>query len=193
MSEANRKTGRPALWGKWVDHNKGDQEEPNVRSRYVACEVATYRDDSMFAATPPLEGFRLLLSHAAASQGGSTPAKVLLMDVRKAHLHATPVREVYVQLPPELKARHPGQCWLLRRCLYGTRDAPARWEALYTERFGPCVSNLDERAAAASSIHSGSFVPWCTVTTSHSQEPIVTSTGCNNKWRKPSCAKWKAG
>ena len=60
--------------------------------------------------------------------------KLLLMDLRKAHLHATPVREIYVQLPPELKAEHPGKCWLLRRCLYGTRDAPARWEALYTER-----------------------------------------------------------
>ena len=25
-------------------------------------------------------------------------------------------------------------CWRLRKCLYGTRDAPAQWEALYTRR-----------------------------------------------------------
>ena len=124
------------MWGKWVDRNKGDVAKPNLRSRYVACEVATYRDDSMFAATPPLEALRLLLSHAAerGPRGGTRgPKKVLLMDVRKAHLHAESERTVYVHLPPELKAQHPGKCWLLRRCLYGTRDAPARWEALYTK------------------------------------------------------------
>ena len=36
-------------------------------------------------------------------------------------------RLVYVNLPPE--ARKAGMCARLRRCLYGTRDAPARWEA----------------------------------------------------------------
>jgi hypothetical protein len=49
------------------------------------------------------------------------------MDARKAHLHATVDRLIYVDLPPE--ARKPGMCARLRRCLYGTRDAPARWEA----------------------------------------------------------------
>ena len=102
----------------------------------MACEVATYRDDSMFAATPPLEALRLLLSHATEREprGGTRgPKKVLLMDVRKAHLHAASEREVYVHLPPELKSQPPGKCWLLRRCLYGTRDAPVHWEALYTK------------------------------------------------------------
>ena len=39
-------------------------------------------------------------------------------------------REVYVDLPPE--QRVPGMCARLNRCLYGTRDAPARWEAFLT-------------------------------------------------------------
>ena len=93
-----------------MDHNKGDHQKPNVRCRYVACEVATHKDDSLFAATPPLEGLRLLLSQAAAceekeyrsSMGksrGRGRRKFLLIDVRKAHLHAVPVRGVYVQLP----------------------------------------------------------------------------------------------
>ena len=34
--------------------------------------------------------------------------------------------EVYVDLPTE--QRVPGMCARLNRCLYGTRDAPARWE-----------------------------------------------------------------
>ena len=34
--------------------------------------------------------------------------KVLLIDVRKAHLHADAVREVYVELPPGLQEKFPG-------------------------------------------------------------------------------------
>ena len=54
----------------------------------------------------------------------------MVMVARKALLHATVDRLIYVNLPPE--ARKPGMCARLRRCLYGTRDAPARWEALLT-------------------------------------------------------------
>ena len=36
-------------------------------------------------------------------------------------------REVYVDLLPEQHI--PGMCARLNRCLCGTRDAPARWEA----------------------------------------------------------------
>ena len=56
VAEAVSATGAQPLWGKWVDRNKGDAAKPNLRSRYVACEVATYRDDNMFAATPPVGG-----------------------------------------------------------------------------------------------------------------------------------------
>ena len=58
---------------------------------------------------------------------------MLVINVRKAHLHADAEREVYVQLPPELRAKYPGMCWKLRKCLYGTRDAPKLWEGLYTK------------------------------------------------------------
>ena len=52
-----------------------------------------------------------------------------------------------MQPPPEVRARNPGRCWKLRRCLYGTRDAPARWEALYIEQLG----KLGVKAGLASS------------------------------------------
>ena len=51
----------------------------------------------------------------------------MVIDARKAHLHAMTEREIYVDLPPELG--RAGYCGRLRRCLYGTRDASARWEA----------------------------------------------------------------
>jgi hypothetical protein len=128
LAECWKKTGKKPLQSKWVDVNKGDLKRPVVRSRFVAKEFATTRSDEFFAATPPLEALRMLLSHAATgrktSKGGR---KVLVIDARKAHLHAPAERLVYVDLPPEVK--QPGMCARLRRCLYGTRDAPARWEA----------------------------------------------------------------
>eukprot|EP00969_Alexandrium_andersonii_P230338 10171997-Alexandrium_andersonii.AAC.3 len=55
-SECLSRTGKKPIGGRWVDHNKGDAESPNVRSRYVAKDIAHYKDDSMFAATPPPGG-----------------------------------------------------------------------------------------------------------------------------------------
>ena len=70
---------------------------PNIRCRWVACEVATYKDDSMFASTPPLEAIRFLLSDVATRVKGEAQKKILLIDVKKAHLHASAVREIYVE------------------------------------------------------------------------------------------------
>ena len=50
----------------------------------------------------------------------------MVLDAKKAHLHAPAVRDVCVELPPE-RAR-PGYCCRLRRCLYGTHDAPRQRE-----------------------------------------------------------------
>ena len=124
-----------------MDHNKGDTENPKVRSRWVAKDIAKWKDDSMFAATPPLEALRLLLSDLATRRRGEErragQRKALLVDVSKAHLHAFVNRDVYVALPPEVD--EPGMCAKLVRSLYGSRGAPARWEELYTatlESFG---------------------------------------------------------
>ena len=134
-SQARNRTGKPPLRGKRVDVNKQDEANTLIRSRYVACEVNTYNDESLFASTPPLEALRLLLSWTATqTRKGRYQRKIMKIDVKKAHLHAEAEREVYVQLPYELRTKHPGMCWRLRRCLYGTRDAPKRWEALYTQR-----------------------------------------------------------
>jgi hypothetical protein len=92
-------------------------------------EIATYKSDDFFAATPPLEALRLLLSLAAS---GGQDTKVEVLDARKAHLHAFADRTVFTQLPPEEAA--PGYCARLVRCLYGTRDAPKRWEAFLAEQ-----------------------------------------------------------
>ena len=151
VAECWAATGRAPIGGRWVDHNKGDEQSPNVRSRWVAKDIARWKDDAMFAATPPLEAVRLLLSDLAtrrrahAGHSGNVhehigmsagerrrtgQRKALFIDVRKAHLHAFANRDIYVVLPPEVA--EPGKCAKLVRNLYGTRGAPARWEVLYT-------------------------------------------------------------
>ena len=55
---------------RWIDTNKGDTANPNHRSRVVGREFNTYRDDALYAATPPLEALRLIISHAATIRRG---------------------------------------------------------------------------------------------------------------------------
>eukprot|EP00972_Heterocapsa_arctica_P042812 6312914-Heterocapsa_arctica.AAC.1 len=53
---------------RWVDTNKGTEQEPNYRSRIVAKELkATHPGDpaELYAATPPLEAVKLIISHVA--------------------------------------------------------------------------------------------------------------------------------
>ena len=133
VSQSWDRTGKAPLKGRWVDVNKGDRTRPVIRSRWVAKEFATYKSAEFFAATPPLEALRMMISHAASGRThGRGGRKILVIDARKAHLHAMAGREVFVDLPPEQKV--PGTCARLNRCLYGTRDAPARWEAFLAEQ-----------------------------------------------------------
>ena len=108
-----QKTNKGPLGGRWVDTNKGDTKKPNIRCRYVAKDIAYQKDDSYFAAMPPLEVLRMLLSWAATGRKcGRGGKKIMVIDARKAHLHATPDREIFVELPPEV--RKPGSCARLR-------------------------------------------------------------------------------
>ncbi len=129
ITDCWRETGKAPIGSKWVDVNKGDATKPLIRSRFVVKEIATYKSDDFFAATPPLEALRLLLSMAASS---GHDVKLEVLDARKAHLHAFADRTVFVRLPPEVD--EPGYCARLVRCLYGTRDAPKRWEAFLAEQ-----------------------------------------------------------
>ena len=96
----------------------------------MAKEFATYKSAEFFAATPPLEALRMMISHAASGRNhGRGGRKLLVIDARKAHMAG---REVFVDVLPEQQV--PGMCARLNRCFYGTRDAPARWEAFLAEQ-----------------------------------------------------------
>ena len=94
---------------RWIDINKGDDDKPNYRSRMVGKEFNDREVDGLFAATPPLDSLRLLLSWAATVDGGplSTVDKdgsgksILIADVSRAFFEAPAKRDLCVELPEE--------------------------------------------------------------------------------------------
>ena len=68
LAEAWQATGKGPIAVRWVDINKGDSEHPNYRSRLVAKEFNTGVCPELYAATPPSECLRLMLSLVASGQ-----------------------------------------------------------------------------------------------------------------------------
>ena len=133
IAQCLAETGRRPVGTRWVDTNKGDLTNPKVRCRLVAQEVAIGKIPELFAATPPIEYIRYLVSCCASSQWSKKPTRVMVSDVKKAYFYAPATRRVFVALPPEDKG--PGEedmCGLLLKSLYGTRDAAFNWTAAYT-------------------------------------------------------------
>ena len=81
---------------KWVF--KAGSGGSGPRARLVACEVKHFAPDaSEYAATPPIEAFRAMVSMAA-----SRPKfRMDFLDARKAHLNAHAKRRVVIRLPKE--------------------------------------------------------------------------------------------
>ena len=109
-----------------ADTNKGTSKCPNIRSRWVAKEYNTRTQADLFSATSPLEGVKLVISEGASSNQKETV--LLVIDVRRAYFYAKARCRVYIELLAG-DGGGPGslQCGLLRKSLYGTRDAQ-NWE-----------------------------------------------------------------
>ena len=60
ISECWKETSRGPVGTRWVDVNKGDELNPDYRSRFVAQEVNDCKREDLFAATPPLEAKKIL-------------------------------------------------------------------------------------------------------------------------------------
>ena len=134
IDECWNRTGRAPITARWIDTNKGTEELPKYRSRFVAREIKSLyggnaRED-LFAATPPWEAVKIILSEAAT--GHHRNKKLMFIDISKAYLFApVTVPNVFVDLPPEQS--EPGKCALLKKALYGTRDAARAWEIEYSK------------------------------------------------------------
>ena len=68
LSKCWDKTGKSPIGTKWIDVNKGDAQKTNYRSRLVAKEFKVDIQPEWFAAPPPTECLRLLVSRAATNK-----------------------------------------------------------------------------------------------------------------------------
>lgn len=123
-------TGGKIIGTRWVEVNKGDADVPDCRSRFVGREFNIGRDDNLYAATPPLEALRWVLSFAGTWPRGSRRMRrsVMINDVRRAYFYAKIQRDVYIEVPREDRRAGPDVLGNLRLCLYGTRDSAKGWQ-----------------------------------------------------------------
>ena len=99
------------------DASKGDLAHPNFRSRLVVREIkATYCSARR----------RLWATEKVSAKG--KPLKIGLWDISRAHFYGTPKRKIYIELPEEQDAH--GMVGLLKKSMYGTQDAPAKFRAI---------------------------------------------------------------
>ena len=98
VAECFKQTGKALITVRWIDINKGDNEKPNYRFRLIAREINTYKRGDFFAATPPLEALKIVISMAATGNKGEV---IMINDISRAYFHARAERDVYVRLPDE--------------------------------------------------------------------------------------------
>ena len=130
---AAQRNGWRIIPTRWIAINKGSAQDPCYRSRLVAKEFNTGAQEGLFAATPPLEAVRLLLSDVATArrERPNEDRVVMVNDVARAFFEAPMKRYVCVELPPQARAENDAEDYvgLLLMSLYGTRDAAANFQA----------------------------------------------------------------
>ena len=145
------RTGRPPISVRWVDVNKGDDVEPNVRSRLVARQLKALDTSgtSYFAPAPPLEALRTIISLAMTRIKTHQPIwdprspkrqQISGLDVVRAYFNAKIDRENAPSFV-ELLAEDPDKgrlCGELLRHMYGTRPAADGWQ----EEYSTCLVRL---------------------------------------------------
>ena len=128
-----RMKGGKIIGVRWVDVNKGDAANPDMRSRLVGQEFNTGKNDELYASTPPLEALRFVISSAATFSKSKIQRHVMINDVRRAYFYAKTHRDIYVELPAEDTEGSKDQLGKLNLSLYGTRDAASNWQKHLTK------------------------------------------------------------
>ena len=125
--------GKRVIGVRWVETDKGVAGSPKIRSRLVCQEFAFGNATAeMFAPTPPLSATRYVVSDLASrSKHGPGDHRLMLLDFKRAFLYGDVERQIFIELPEDDSRRMGGaNVGLLRKAMYGTRDAPAVWQRL---------------------------------------------------------------
>ena len=117
---------------KWVDTDKAFAEEPmQIRSRMCAREFKSDDRPDLYAGTPPLEALKAIISIAADNK---EKFSIMHIDVSRAYFHAKAQRPVLIRQPVDDRmgtaAEKEG---LMKKSMYGTRDAASNWERDWQE------------------------------------------------------------
>ena len=129
--------GKQPTTVRWVDVDKG---EAGYRSRLVARDFKPKGERDrfdLFAATPPLEALRFIVSLAASQEDREGECdKIMLIDVKKAHLYGRcddPM--AFIELPLEdCSGDNQDSVGKLNFWLYGMREAAQAWEEDYATK-----------------------------------------------------------
>ncbi len=155
---------------RWIDTNKGDIESPDYRARLVGREIKRDKRDDLFAATPPLESLRMLLSICASNQRHLEEHRnhiIMSNDIKRAYFYAPATRPVFIIIPDE-DFEQGDECRVgqLNLSLYGTRDAALNWSKTYSEylvsigfrrgRASPCNFYHEEKGISTT-VHGDDF------------------------------------
>ena len=135
-SKVRREKWMRTITTRWLDTNKGDEESPNYRARLVAREIKKDKREDLFAATPPLESLRMVVSVCASNQLGSPDTRFIIMatDVKRAYFYAPATRPIYIEIPAEdFDENDDDYVGVLNLSLYGTRDAAMNWSKTYSD------------------------------------------------------------
>ena len=125
-------------------------------------------EDNIFAATPPLEALRMVISNATTGKRGKV---IMIADVSRAYMYARiPEDEYcYVNLCDEDKTDDSDEymCGRLKGAMYGTRKASQYWQTEYTQtmtdsgfetgRASPCTFQHKEKEIMCF-VHGDDFV-----------------------------------
>ena len=86
---------------RWIDINKGDSEKPDYRSRLVGREINRDKEkrEDLFAATPPLESLKYIISKCASNQKGKNKFVIMSTGIKRAYFFVKATRPVYIEIP----------------------------------------------------------------------------------------------
>ena len=125
--ETVKDQGLTPIGTRWIFTNEGDTERPFVRARLVAQATKTTKmdltDTSMaFAATPPVEGVRFLLSRAMTGEKKKNAQDELVIafcDISRAHIHSPVRRKVAIRMQGDPSC--PSGVAMLTCAMYGKK------------------------------------------------------------------------
>jgi hypothetical protein len=135
LEKCFKQTGKKPIQVKWIDVNKGDDDNPTYRSRLVAKDFKTSINLEWYAATPPLETLRTLISMGATNvYNEEGPNKIMVNDISRAYFYAPSTSPTFVEICEEdWQEGDEGYCGELLVSMYGTRSAARNWQKCYSD------------------------------------------------------------